>query len=194
MKEYIADQKTGKALYKRTKKLYKRYKYGTLVMALILLVMIVSNVRMLLRAENMSQVSEIMILVIGEDVLFLIAAALARAFAISGGREVLMSRLAEKCFFTDRSFVLEYVPNAHETTAYECIRFKFDYGDIQKIISEEKLGRLALYGPYKVYKYRTRDSEKGMDSYMITDMPLYIYGYYKDFEEIKSRPLGVAGV
>ena len=76
----------------------------------------------------------------------------------------------------------------------ECIRFKSDYRDIQKIISEEKLGRLALYGPYKVYKYRTRDSEKGMDSYMITDMPLYIYGYYKDFEEIKSRLMGAAGV
>ena len=54
MKEYIADQKTGKALYKRTKKLYKRYKYGMLVMALILLIMIVSNIRMLMRAENMS--------------------------------------------------------------------------------------------------------------------------------------------
>lgn len=36
MKEYIADQKTGKALYKRTKKLYKRYKYGMLVQGLLL--------------------------------------------------------------------------------------------------------------------------------------------------------------
>lgn len=177
MKEYIADQKTGKALYKRTKKLYKRYKYGMLVMALILLIMIVSNIRMLMRAENMSQISEIMILVLAEDVLFLIVAALARAFAISGGREVLMSRLAEKCFFTDGSFVLEYVPNAHETTAYECIRFKFDYQDIRQIVDEERFGRLALYGAYKVYKYRTRNSENGMDSYMISDMPLYVYGY-----------------
>ena len=144
MKEYVADQKTGKALYKRTKKLYKRYKYGMLVMALILLVMIVSNVRMLMRAENMSQISEIMILVLAEDVLFLIVVALARAFAISGGREVLMSRLAEKSFFTDGSFVLEYVPNTHETTAYECIRFKFDYQDIRQIVDEERFGRLAL--------------------------------------------------
>ena len=193
MKEYIADQKTGKALYKRTKKLYKRYKYGMLVMALILLIMIVSNIRMLMRAENMSQISEIMILVLAEDALFLIVAALARAFAISGGREVLMSRLAEKCFFTDGSFVLEYVPNAHETTAYECIRFKFDYQDIRQIVDEERFGRLALYGAYKVYKYRTRNSENGMDSYMISDMPLYVYGYYKEFDEIKSRLFSVVG-
>lgn len=96
---------------------------------------------------------------------------------LSGGREVLMSRLAEKCFFTDGSFVLEYVPNAHETTAYECIRFKFDYQDIRQIVDEERFGRLALYGAYKVYKYRTRNSENGMDSYMISDMPLYVYGY-----------------
>lgn len=193
MKEYVADQKTGKALYKRTKKLYKRYKYGMLVMALVLLAMIISNARMLMRAENMSQISEIMILVLAEDMLFLIVAALARAFAISGGREVLMSRQAEKCFFTEGSFILEYVPNAHETTAYECIRFKFDYQDIQKIVNEEQFGRLALYGPYKVYKYRTRNSERGMDSYVISDMPLYVYGYYKEFDEIKSKLFRVAG-
>lgn len=187
MKEYIADQKIGKTLYKRTKKLYKRYKYGMLVIALIIAVMIVSNVRMLLRAENMSQIPEIMILVIGEDILFLLAVAIVRALAISGGREVLMSRLAEKCFFTEESFVLEYVPNAHETTAYECIKFKFDYKDIRQIINEEQFGRLALYGPYTVYKYRTRDSESGMDSYVISDMPLYVYGYYKEFDQIKNK-------
>ena len=112
---------------------------------------------------------------------------------LSGGREVLMSRLAEKCFFTDGSFVLEYVPNAHETTAYECIRFRFDYQDIRQIVDEERFGRLALYGSYKVYKYRTRNSENGMDSYMISDMPLYVYGYYKEFDEIKSRLFRVVG-
>ena len=112
---------------------------------------------------------------------------------LSGGREVLMSRLAEKCFFTDGSFVLEYVPNAHETTAYECIRFRFDYQDIRQIVDEERFGRLALYGSYKVYKYRTRNSENGMDSYMISDMPLYVYGYYKEFDEIKSRLFSVVG-
>lgn len=189
MKEYVADQKTGKALYKRTKRLYKRYKYGMLVMVLILLIMIVSNVRILMRVENISQISEIMILILGEDVLFLLVAALVRALAISGGREVLMSRLAEKCFFTEGSFVLEYVPNAHETTAYECIRFKFDYQNIQQIVNEEQFGRLALYGPYKVYKYRTRNSERGMDSYVISDIPLYVYGYYKEFDEIKTKLL-----
>ena len=102
MKEYTADQKTGKALYKRTKKLYKRYKYGTFIMLLLLLVMVICNIRMLMRAEDMSQVPEIMILVVGEDILFLIAAAVVRAFAISGGREVFMSRLVEKCFLQKR--------------------------------------------------------------------------------------------
>ena len=47
MKEYIADQKIGKTLYKQTKKLYKRYKYGMFVIALIITVMLVSNIKML---------------------------------------------------------------------------------------------------------------------------------------------------
>lgn len=187
MKEYVADKKIGKVLYKRTKKSYKRYKYGMLIMAIVLLIMIISNVRILMRAENISQISEIMILLIGVDVLFLFPMAFARAFAISGGREVLMSRLAERCFFTDKSFILEYVPNAHETTAYEYIQFKFDYQNIHRIVDEERFGRLVLYGSYEVYKYRIRDSKKGMDSYTISDMPLYVYGYYKEFDEIKDR-------
>lgn len=187
MKEYIADPKIGKALYKRTKKLYKRYKYGMPVMLLILAVMVIVDIRMLMRSENESQIGEILILAAGVDIFFLLAAALVRAAAISGGREVLMSRLAERCFFTEDSFVLEYVPNAHETTAYESIRFQMNYRDIRQIQDEEKLGRAALYGPYQVYKYRTRNSENGMDSYVISDMPLYIYGYYMEFDEIKRR-------
>lgn len=89
--------------------------------------------------------------------------------------------------FTEESFILEYVPNAHETTAYEYIRFKMDYQDIRDIVNEEKFGRLALYGSYTVYKYRTRDSVKGMDLYVVSDMPLYVYGYYNEFDEIRNR-------
>ena len=127
MKVYIADRKSGKQLYKRTKKLYKRYKYGTLIMTGILLIMIVLDLWMIWRTEDRSHLGGTLILCFGADILFIIAAVLARAAAISGGREVLMSRLAEKCFFTDDSFVLEYIPNPHETTAYECIRFQMKH-------------------------------------------------------------------
>lgn len=56
-----------------------------------------------------------------------------------------------------------------------------------KAVHEEQFGRLALYGSYRVFKYRTRDSENGMDSYVISDMPLYVYGYYREFDTIKER-------
>ena len=121
-------------------------------------------------------------------VIYLLACAvLVRAAAISGGREVLMSRLAERCFFTDDSFVLEYIPNPHETTAYECIRFQMKHRELLKAVCEERFGRLALYGSYRVFKYRRQDSENGMDSYVISDMPLYVYGYYREFDTIKER-------
>ena len=32
-----------------------------------------------------------------------------------------------------------------------------------------------------------------MDSYMISDMPLYVYGYYKEFDEIKSKLFRAVG-
>lgn len=187
MKVYIADRKSGKQLYKRTKKLYKRYKYGTLIMTGILLIMIALDLWMIWRTEDRSHLGGTLILCFGADILFIIAAVLARAAAISGGREVLMSRLAEKCFFTDDSFVLEYIPNPHETTAYECIRFQMKHRELLKAVCEERFGRLALYGSYRVFKYRTQDSENGMDSYVISDMPLYVYGYYREFDTIKER-------
>lgn len=187
MKVYIADRKSGKQLYKRTKKLYKRYKYGMLLMTVILLIMIALDLWMIWRTEGRGNLGETMILCFGADILFIIAVMLVRAAAISGGREVLMSRLAERCFFTDDSFVMEYIPNPHETTAYECIRFQMKQQGILKAVHEEKFGRLALYGSYRVFKYRTRDSENGMDSYMISDMPLYVYGYYREFDAIKER-------
>ena len=38
-----------------------------------------------------------------------------------------------------------------------------------------------------MFKYRTQDLENSMDSYVISDMPLYVYGYYREFDTIKER-------
>ena len=179
MKEYIADRQSGKELY--------RYKYGTAIMWCMLLCMVVLNLWMIQRTESMEHITAALLLGLGPDVILIIAAVLARAAAVSGGREVLMSRVAERCFFLDQSFVLEYVPNVHETTVYESVRFDMKYEDIERIVEEEKFGRLTIYGAYKVSKYRMKDSEKGMDSYIVSDMPLYVYGYYREFSEVKNR-------
>lgn len=192
MKEYVADQKIGKALYRRVKKSYKRYTYGMLVFACIVLIMLICNASLLMRAEDASQIPEIMIFVLGEDGLFFIALALVRALAISGGRKALLSRLAEKCYFTDASFILEYVPRPTETTEYELIQFEFEYRNIQKVVDEDRLGRLALYGTYNVFKYRTSFAKGDADWCTISDMPLYVYAYYEEFDEIKSRMSNVA--
>ena len=168
MKEYIADRKAGKELYKRTRKLYKRYKYGTAIMWCMLLCMVVLNLWMIQRTESMEHITAALMLGLGPDVILIIAAVLARAAL-------------------DQSFVLEYVPNVHETTVYESVRFDMKYEDIERIVEEEKFGRLTIYGAYKVSKYRMKDSEKGMDSYIVSDMPLYVYGYYREFSEVKNR-------
>ena len=138
MKEYIADRKSGKELYKRTRKLYKRYKYGTAIMWCMLLCMVVLNLWMIQRTESMEHITAALMLGLGPDVILIIAAVLARAAAVSGGREVLMSRVAERCFFLNQSFVREYVPNVHETTVYESVRFDMKYEDIERIVEEEK--------------------------------------------------------
>ena len=153
----------------------------------MLLCMVVLNLWMIQRTESMEHITAALMLGLGPDVILIIAAVLARAAAVSGGREVLMSRVAERCFFLDQSFVLEYVPNVHETTVYESVRFDMKYEDIERIVEEEKFGRLTIYGAYKVSKYRMKDSEKGMDSYIVSDMPLYVYGYYREFSEVKNR-------
>ena len=130
MKEYIADRQSGKELY--------RYKYGTAIMWCMLLCMVVLNLWMIQRTESMEHITAALMLGLGPDVILIIAAVLARAAAVSGGREVLMSRVAERCFFLDQSFVLEYVPNVHETTVYESVRFDMKYEDIERIVEEEK--------------------------------------------------------
>lgn len=187
MKEYIADKKLGKKLYYQKRKLYKRYKIGMIIMVVFLLLMIVINLRNVQEAENNYQIVEILFVGIGFDIVFVIGACLARALAISGGREVMMSRLSEKCMFTDNHFVLEYVPHVHETTEYERIQFQIKYSDIEKIEEEDLVGRLAIYGAYKTLKYRTVNSEERVDSYIVSDMPLYVYGYYEEFDSLKKE-------
>lgn len=86
----------------------------------------------------MEHITAALLLGLGPDVILIIAAVLARAAAVSGGREVLMSRGAERCFFLNQSFVREYVPNVHETTVYESVRFDMKYEDIERIVEEEK--------------------------------------------------------
>lgn len=187
MQEYIADKEIGKKLYRQKRKLYKRYKIGMVSMTVFLLVMLFINFILVQKAENMYQIIENLFIGIGIDVFFVIGAGLSRALAISGGREVMMSRVREKCVFTEHYFILEYVPHVHETTEYECIQFRIKYRDIQKMIDEDMLGRLAVYGEYETLKYRTINSEQHMTSYMVSDMPLYVYGYYREFDFIKRE-------
>lgn len=187
MREYIADKKLGKKLYHQKRKLYKRYKIGMIAMLVFLLLMILLNLRNVQEAESNYQMIEILFVGIGFDVVFIIGACFARALAISGGREVLMSRMSEKCMFTDDYFVLAYVPHVHETTQYERIQFQIRYSDIEKIEEEDLVGRLAIYGAYKTLKYRTVNSEERVDSYMVSDMPLYVYGYYEEFDSLKKE-------
>ena len=84
MKEYIADRKAGKELYKRTRKLYKRYKYGTAIMWCMLLCMVVLNLWMIQKTESMEHITAALLLGLGPDVILIIAAVLARAAAVSG--------------------------------------------------------------------------------------------------------------
>lgn len=186
MQEYISDRKIGKKLYRKTRKLYKRYKIASIVMFIILAIMVIINLWLVQKAENSYQIAENLFIGLGFDIVFVIGAFLARAFAISGGRDVLMSRVAEKCIFTDKYFILEYVPHSHETTEYQCIQFKIKYEDIKKIIDEDFLGRFSIYGTYMTFKYRTIGSETGMDSYTVSDMPIYVYGHYKEFDMLKK--------
>lgn len=148
--------------------------------------MLGTDVVLFRRMEHPSQFGEILVLALAVDGLYLIAAALVRALAISGGREILMARAAESCSFTERALIIEYVPNVRESAQYNRIRYILPYFRIRTIEEERDKGRIVLYGTYEVTKYRKRANEPDTH-FIVSDLPIFLYEYYPEFEEIRAR-------
>ncbi len=189
MKEYVADKKLGKKLYRLKRKNFKRYKIGLLVSLVMLFIIVSINILLAGKGESSTQSLENVIVGIGFCIIPFFIGILAYALAITGGREVLMSRIEERCIITKEQILVQYIPNPHETTVYKKIVFQINREDIDKIVEEERYGRMVIYGHYRMLKYRNINDQMAAESLYITDMPLYIYGYYKDFNAMKTELL-----
>lgn len=106
VRTFVADPKMGRSIWKRIRKEFRRYQYGHQVIGLILGLMLLQTWLLFRRMEHPSQFEGILILALALDSFYLIAAALVRALAVSGGREVLMARTAESCSFTERALII----------------------------------------------------------------------------------------
>lgn len=193
MQEFVADKKIGKKLYKQKRKQYARYKTGMTAAALLVIGLIAVNFFILMHASDSRQVLEGLLIGIGFDVVFFIGICFARALAVSGGREVLMSRMAERCWFTEEAFILEYIPGMHERAGCKKIQYRMEYRDMEKVTDDSVHGRMALFGKYTVLKYQELDENRASDSYEVSDMPVYIYEYYKDYDLLKNKLMSLAG-
>lgn len=186
VRTFVADPKMGRSIWKRIRKEFRRYQYGHQVIGLILGLMLLQTWLLFRRMEHPSQFEGILILALALDSFYLIAAALVRALAVSGGREVLMARTAESCSFTERALIIKYVPNIRELARYDRIRYTLPYFRIREVKEEWNKCRIVLYGTYEAAKYRKGENEPDTCS-VVSDQPLFLYGYYPEFEEIRAR-------
>lgn len=186
VRTFVADPKMGRSIWKQIRKQFRRYQYGHQVICLILGLMLGTDVVLFRRMEHPSQFGEILVLALAVDGLYLIAAALVRALAVSGGREILMARAAESCSFTERTLIIEYVPNVRELARYDRIRYTLPYFRIREVKEEWNKCRIVLYGTYEVAKYRKGENEPDTCS-VVSDQPLFLYEYYPEFEGIRTR-------
>lgn len=155
MREFVANKKEEKKLYKKCRKNYKRYKIGSVITCLLIAAIILFDIIMVSRGESTREMAEIMIVCLCFDIFFGIGTAIVWEAAISGGREVLMNRLEEKCTFFDDHFEIDYVPNpAIKISEYKHVALRMFYENVTSVDDELKdHGRLALSGKYEILKY-----------------------------------------
>lgn len=184
MTEFIANQKNGKKLYRKVRKNYKRWKYGMLLSACILLY-IISRIFWVLQNAEGAPAVETAIISAGVVLVPVIVLLLVYSAAISGGREVLMNRLQDKLILTENLLVMEYVPHSRETTEYDRIQYRMKYVSISEMTYERRHGRLRVSGPYEIRKYRNfamGDMDGNVSRQNVEDGQFYLYAYYHDFE------------
>lgn len=187
MREFTADRKVGKKLYKRCRKNYKRYRVGSIITLILIAAIVIFDAMMVSHGENAREMAEIMIVCLCFDIVFFIVTAIVWAAAVSGGRDVLMNRLSEKCTFYDDRFEIEYVPNpAVETSEFKRIVFKMPYGNVTGVSDEvRERGKLVISGRYEILKYRSSDMwDSKVERTVEYNLPISIYAYYIDFEEM----------
>ncbi len=190
MKEYVADQGYAKRLQKQRRKRYKAYRIARVILLVFLCAILLSNIYMLTKAENASQIPEILLLCLGLDLLLGIGAAISYAAIQGCGREFLMTRKAERCIFQNDCFVLEYVPFKGSEEKYNRIQHNFQYRNIRFIDCSDDY-RITLHGTQTITKFYTENGKIFGDQ-IDTTIPLSVMDYYPEFDKIKDNLIHLA--
>lgn len=183
MEEFVADQKLGKKLYRSIHKNFKRWRYGTLLAFVFLLLGIGEAVWVVKKASG-AEAGGVFIIAVAGLILPVLFACISFAAAASGGREALGNRIGERVILTDGQIILEYVPRARETTEYDCIQYRIGFDRVTELVYQRRLGRLQIIGDYEIRRYRNHirgDIPANVNRQAVNGKSFYLYAYYEDF-------------
>lgn len=189
MKEFIAKKNSDKRLYKEIRKNYKRWTYGNIGM-LVCIGAMVYLFKWVMEGSGMGVTSEVFVVSMSLSFIPLIVGIICRAFAISGGREVLMNRISDKIVLSEDCLYMEYIPCTREIVGFDYIRYCIRYSDIKSLDYQEKKRRIKITGPYQISQYRQinlGDIEGNVEVEYVDGHPFYIYAHYNSFDECLSQ-------
>ncbi len=185
MQEFTASVKNEKKLYRKVRKKYRRWVVGN-IGVMICIGLMVAIFALIINKSGAEFTLDILVVGIGVCFIPLLIALFCRALAVSGGREVLLNRLADKVVLTEKYLFMEYVPHARETVEFDYVRYRMKYEDIEMLEYQEEKGRLKIAGYYQILRYRQIKFGETPDNFVVenvTNRPFYLYAHYDSFDE-----------
>lgn len=194
MQEFAADRRREKQLYRRIRKKYKRWIYGNIGMLVCILMIVLIFLWISARVGGFTP--EVFVVGAGVSFFPFLFGCICRAWAGSGGREVLLNRISDKVVLAADYMAMEYIPHARETAEFGYISYKIYYADIETLEYQEDKGRLKISGSYTITRYRQAaqgEMPGNVQKENVTDRPFYLYEHYNGIEECIKQIAGRSG-
>lgn len=188
-KNYRAEKKLGRCIkYK-----YKRFKIGFIFCAVFLAVIMTRCLSLISGAGDTLYEEDffmVLVLMFGYNIFPIIGLLISYWTAISGGRDILLTRRNEQIVFMDEEFKIQYSPIFRKVEDYDYIEKTIPFHKIQSMVYDKKFQRLEITTDYtckRWYQLSFGDSPSNVTTSNYQESEIKIYNCFENMQDFMER-------
>lgn len=193
MKIFKKDNRAEKKLGKTIKYKFKRFKVG-LVFCIVFFAIIMAGCLFLINEAGDTLYEEdafmVIVLMFGFNIFPIIGLLVSYWIAISGGRDILLTRRNEQIVFMDEEFKIQYSPIFRKVEDYDYVEKIIPFHKIRSIMYDKKFQRLEITTDYtckRWYQLSFGDSPGNVTTSDYQSSEIKIYNCFENMQDFMER-------
>lgn len=196
-------KKAEKKIAKSIRKNFSRYKKGIvacIIFSIFFVIVFIKNAAIIVRELDNNLYGEELfvsiLLILGLCLFPILGCIISYSIAISGGRDILLTRLNEQIIFLEEEFKIQYTPRYRKVENGEYVEKTIPYNKIQSVVYDNKMQRIEITTDYtyKLWKWlRFGEMEDNIVFKEYQNSTIIIYNCFENMQDLVSELQRITG-